>query len=92
LTPKKCGAGAGWDGLRGDCGLEVCGAGAGKISQTRTGPGRDKILRVLSGSGQKISTRAGLYFEQRKKVAFDGRLANVRAPIVRGLYCPPLKI
>jgi len=30
-----CGAGAGWDGLRG--GLEVCGCGvgAGKISQTR---------------------------------------------------------
>ena len=36
------GAGAGWDGLRGGCGLEVCGcgAGAGKISPTPAGAGR----------------------------------------------------
>ena len=39
LRPKKCGAGAGWYGLRGGCGcgLEVCGAGAGNISQTPAG-------------------------------------------------------
>jgi len=40
LRSKKCGAGAGWDGLRGGCGLEVCGVGAGKISQTPAGAGR----------------------------------------------------
>jgi len=33
LRPKKCGAGAGWDGLRD-------GAGAGKISQTPAGARR----------------------------------------------------
>ena len=27
LRPKKCGEGAGWGGLRGGCGLEVCGCG-----------------------------------------------------------------
>jgi len=30
-------AGKGWDGLLGGCGLEVCVAGAGKISQTSVG-------------------------------------------------------
>jgi len=40
LRPKKCGAGAGWGGLRGGCGLEVCGAGTGKISQTPAGAAR----------------------------------------------------
>jgi len=39
LRPKKCGAGAVWVGLRGGCGLQVCGcwAGAGKISQIPAG-------------------------------------------------------
>jgi len=27
LRPKTFGAGAGWDSLRGGCGLEVCGCG-----------------------------------------------------------------
>ena len=27
-------AGAGWDGLRGVCGIDVCGCRAGKISHT----------------------------------------------------------
>jgi len=40
----KCG-GADWDGLRGGCGLEVCGARAGKISQTPAGARRVSILR-----------------------------------------------
>jgi len=41
LRPKKCRLGAGWDGLRGRCGLEVygCGAGVGKIFQTPAGAG-----------------------------------------------------
>ena len=34
LAQKKCGRGMGWDGQRGGCGLEVCEAGAGKISPT----------------------------------------------------------
>jgi len=38
LRPKKCGAG--WDVLRGGYGFEVCGAGAGKISQIPAGAGR----------------------------------------------------
>ena len=38
-------------GLQGGCGLEVCGAGAGKVSQTHAGAG---------GNGQKSPTRAGL--------------------------------
>jgi len=38
LKLKKCGAGAGWDGLRG--GLEVCVTRASKISQTHAGAGR----------------------------------------------------
>ena len=29
-------------------------------------------------------------FEQRKEVTFDGRLANIRAPVVCGLYVLPL--
>ena len=33
LRQKKCGAGAGWDGLRGGC-------GCGQISQTPAGAGR----------------------------------------------------
>jgi len=54
--------GAGWDGVRGGRGLEVCGCGtgAGKISQTPADAGRVYILRVRGGSGQNISTRAGL--------------------------------
>jgi len=51
LRPKKCGAGAGWDGLLGGCGQNFsnsCGCGAGLH------------FAVLGGSGQKISTRAGL--------------------------------
>jgi len=28
-------------------------------------------------------------FEQRKEITFDRRLANITAPVVRGLYCPP---
>jgi len=24
-------------------------------------------------------------------MTLDSRLANIRAPVVRGLYCPPLK-
>jgi len=46
----RCGAGGGWDGLRGGCGLEVC--GAGKISQIPAGAERVSILR--GGSGQKF--------------------------------------
>ena len=40
----RCAAGAGWDGLWGGCGLEVCGggAGAGKISQIPAGAGRKR--------------------------------------------------
>jgi len=38
--PKKCEAGAGWDDLRDGCGLEVCGVGTDKISQTYAGAGR----------------------------------------------------
>jgi len=30
-------------------------------------------------------------FEQRKEVTIDGRLAHVRAPVIRGLYCPSSK-
>ena len=47
LRPKKCGAG--WDGLWGRCGLEVCGcgAGAGKISQIPAGWERTKNFNPL---------------------------------------------
>jgi len=52
LRPKKCGAGAGWDGLRGGRGLEVCGAGADKIS-IPAGAGWERttflFLRVRGG-------------------------------------------
>ena len=34
MAQKKCGRGMGGDGLPGGCGLEVCEAGAGKISPT----------------------------------------------------------
>ena len=44
LRPKKCGAGAGWDGLRGGCGLEVCGVGADKIS-IPAGAGRERTKK-----------------------------------------------
>jgi len=27
-------------------------------------------------------------FEQRKEMTFDRRLANIAAPVIRGLYCP----
>ena len=27
-------------------------------------------------------------FEQRKEMTFDRRLANIAAPVVRGIYCP----
>jgi len=62
LGQKKCGAG--WDGVRDGCGLEVCrcGTGAGKISQTPAGAGRVQILPVRGGSGQKNSTCAGLQY------------------------------
>jgi len=30
------------------------------------------------------------YFEQRKEMTFDGRRANIRAPVVCGLYALPL--
>jgi len=42
LRPKKYWVGVGWDGLRIGCGLEVCGVGAGKISQAPAGAGRDQ--------------------------------------------------
>jgi len=42
LGRKQCGAGAGWEGLRGGCRLEVCGCGpgAGKNFQIPAGVGR----------------------------------------------------
>jgi len=30
--------------------------------------------------------------EQRKEMTFERRLANITVPVVRGLYCPSLKI
>jgi len=52
------GAGLGWK----QCGKgrKRCGAGAGKNSQLPVGAGLVYILRVQGGSGQKISTCAGL--------------------------------
>ena len=47
-------ADAGWDGLRGGCGLEVCGAGAGKISQTPAGAGRFKFCGCGAGADTKF--------------------------------------
>jgi len=39
---KQCGEGAGWEGVRAGCGLEVYGCGAGKISQILAGSGWDR--------------------------------------------------
>jgi len=52
--------GAGWEGRAGQdgCGLEVCGVEGAKISQIPGGVRR--VLNSRGGSGQKISTRAGL--------------------------------
>ena len=41
---------AGWDGGWGRCGLEVCRAGAGKISQTLAGAGADTKFQPMQDS------------------------------------------
>ena len=48
--------GAGWDGLRGGCGLEVCGCRAGKNSQTPAGAWRYgfKFCRCRAGADTKF--------------------------------------
>jgi len=53
LRLKHCVAGAGLDGLRG--GLEVCGAGAGKIDQTPAGAERGGFK--FSGCGTGADTK-----------------------------------
>ena len=52
LRPKKCRAGAGWDGLRGGCGLEVCGAGgSGQNFSSPAGAGRGGFIFCGCGAG-----------------------------------------
>ena len=53
LRPKNCWTGAAWDGLRGGCGLEVCGCGAGvgKISQIPVGAGGLNF----AGAGREVT-------------------------------------
>jgi len=47
----QCGTGVGWDGLQGGCRLEVCGVGAGKISQIPAGrEGADKKFQPAQDS------------------------------------------
>jgi len=46
------------------------------------------ILYTFLARQSHFRHRSEKSFEQRKEVTFDSRLANVRVPVVRGLYCP----
>jgi len=56
LRQKKCGAGTGWDGLRGGCGLEVCRCWQNFSNSCRCGAGADTKFQPVQDSSVNMVT------------------------------------